>query len=84
MKNHKMTEQELAATLSDAIKQINELKRRLAFAEEDARQFKAWAIDNGFDLYRPTDVADYAWSHIENILIATDLNNDESDNWTNY
>jgi len=84
MKNHKMTEQELSAILRDAIKQINELKRRLAFTEEDARQFKKWAIDNGFDLYRPTDVADYAWSHIENILIAADLNNDESNDWTNY
>ena len=84
MKNHKMTEQEMSAILHDAIKQINALKRRLAFTEEDARHFKKWAIDNGFDLYRPTDVADYAWSHIENILIATDLNNDESDDWTNY
>lgn len=84
MKNTSFTPQELASILQDAITQMNELKRRLAFAEEDAREFKKWAIESGIDLYRPTESADYAWSHIENILIATDLKNNEPNNWTNY
>ena len=81
-----MSEAELCATLEQAIKRIKELELRLVFAREDAKTFKAWAIEQKLDLYRPTEIADYAWSHIENILVATDLDdhNFTSLTWTNY
>ena len=61
-----------------------ELEHRLAMVADDLRVFRKFAEAQGFDLTKPTTHADMACTHLNNIEIACDLNDNESLNWVSY
>lgn len=60
-----------------------QLKHRLAMIQDDLTQLRAFIHDNDLAeaFESPTDVSDEAWTLINNIEIACDLNSNESLTW---
>lgn len=59
------------------------LARRLEFIREDISRVITFIYDNklNVDFRKPTDFCDEAWTLIWNIVIASDLECNESDTW---
>ncbi len=62
-----------------------QLTKRLECIEKDAMRIYNFIYHNNLDkeFSKPTEFSDEAWNLLENILIACDLNSDESDSWKN-
>jgi hypothetical protein len=61
-----------------------ELQHRLAMVADDLRVFRKFLDKQGFDLTKPTTHADMACTHLFNMEIALDLNDNECLNWKLY
>ena len=65
---------------------IEQLEHRLAMVEDDIAQLRNFIYAKGLDetFQKPTNVGDEAWTILNNIEIACDLNSDECLTWRVY
>ena len=65
---------------------VEQLEHRLAMVEDDIAQLRKFIYAKGLDetFQKPTDVGDEAWTILNNIEIACDLNSDECLTWRVY
>ena len=63
-----------------------QLEHRLAMIQDDLNKLREFISDNdlGQLFYKPSKNADWGWTHLNNIEIACDINNDESLSWKLY
>lgn len=63
--------------------EVEQLKHRLAMAEDDLRVIRAFIYEQGLSetFQKPTPMTDECWTHLNNIEIACDLSSEESLNW---
>lgn len=66
--------------------ELKQLKHRLAMIQEDQLKLRKFIFDNELDekFMQPTEVSDEAWTLLNNIEIACDLNSQESITWGSY
>lgn len=66
--------------------ELKQLKHRLAIIQEDQLKLRKFIFDNELDekFMQPTEVSDEAWTLLNNIEIACDLNSQESITWGSY
>jgi len=57
------------------------LQHRLAMVQDDLKVIRQFIYSQGYDFTLPTDEADEAWVHLNNIEIACDLTTEESLDW---